>query len=123
MELLKTILMYIGLMVAFAAALYLMGFVFCRIYAKRKKKKGKKYVTYTKRWLTFILINGVIWVYLSYVLAFMDKAQIAETLSTQAVISIIATMIGYFAKSAFEKKIGKEKEDYENQLETETDIA
>lgn len=116
MMLVKTILMYIGLMVSFAVLLGLIGFVFCRIYAKRKKKKpGKKYVTYTKRWLTFILINGVIWVYLSYVLAFMDRPQIAETLSTQAVISIIATMIGYFAKSAFEKKIGKEGENnYEN---------
>ncbi len=115
MEVIRTILMYIGLMVAFAVLLYLIGFVFCRIYAKRKKKKaGKRYITYTKRWLTFILINGVIWVYLSYVLAFMDRVQIAETLSTQAVISIIATMIGYFAKSAFEKKIGKEKEHYED---------
>ncbi len=114
MEFLKALFMYIGFMVAFAVVLYLIYFVFYRIYAKRKKKKGKKYITYTKRWLTFILINGVIWVYLSYVLAFMDRVQIAETLSTQAVISIIATMIGYFAKSAFEKKIGKESEDYEN---------
>lgn len=115
MEFIKAILMYIGLMVSFAVFLGLIGFVFCRIYAKRKKKKAKKYITYTKRWLTFILINGVVWVYLSYILAFMDRPQIAETLSTQAVISIIATMIGYFAKSAFEKKIGKEGEnDYEN---------
>ncbi len=114
MEFLKALFMYIGFMVLFAVVLYLIYFVFYRIYAKRKKKKAGKYVTYTKRWLTFILINGVIWVYLSYVLAFMDRVQIAETLSTQAVISIIATMIGYFAKSAFEKKIGKESEDYEN---------
>ncbi len=114
MEFLKALFMYTGFMVLFAVVLYLIYFVFCRIYAKRKKKKGRKYVTYTKRWLTFILINGVIWVYLSYVLAFMDRVQIAETLSTQAVISIIATMIGYFAKSAFEKKIGKENENYEN---------
>ena len=114
MEFIKAILMYIGLMVVFAGALFLMAFVFCRIYAKRKKKKAKKYITYTKRWMTFILINGVVWVYLSYILAFMDRPQIAETLSTQAVISIIATMIGYFAKSAFEKKIGKENENYEN---------
>ena len=111
MEFLKAFLMYTGFMVLFAAVLYLIAFMFCRIYAKRKKKKGKRYITYTKRWLTFIFINGVIWVYLSYVLAFMDRVQIAETLSTQAVISIIATMIGYFAKSAFEKKIGKEKEE------------
>ena len=114
MEFIKTILMDIGLMVSFAVFLGLIGFVFCRIYAKRKKKKAKKYITYTKRWLTFILINGVVWVYLSYVLAFMDRPQIAETLSTQAEISIIATMIGYFAKSAFEKKIGKENENNEN---------
>ncbi len=80
-------------------------------------KKKKRYRTYTKRWLTFILINGVIWVYLSYVLAFLDKIQIAETLSVTAVTSIIATMLGYFCKSAFEKKIGKEKEEYEDLFE------
>lgn len=115
MEFLKALFMYIGFTAAFAAVLHLIYFMFCKIYGKAKKnEKSKRYVTYTKRWLTFILINGVIWVYLSYVLAFMDRVQIAETLSTQAVISIIATMIGYFAKSAFEKKIGKESEDYEN---------
>ena len=114
MAFIEAVLMYIGFAVIFLAVVYLLAFIFCRLYAKKKKKKSKKYVTYTKRWLTFILINGVIWVYLSYILAFMDRPQIAETLSTQAVISIIATMIGYFAKSAFEKKIGKENENYEN---------
>lgn len=114
MSLIKTFLMYVGLMTSFSATLYIMWLIFSKIHAEKKKKVGKKYTTYTKRWLTFILINGVIWVYLSYVLAFMDRVQIAETLSTQAVISIIATMIGYFAKSAFEKKIGKEKEENES---------
>lgn len=114
MSLIKTTLMYIGLMALFATTLYCIGLIFQKCYVSKKKKTVKKYVTYTKRWLTFILINSVVWVYLSYVLAFFDKVQIAETLSTQAVISIIATMIGYFAKSSFEKKIGKEREDNEN---------
>lgn len=48
------------------------------------------------------LINGFIWVYLSYVLAFLDKEEIAESLSQTALIEIIASILGYFAKSLFE---------------------
>lgn len=106
--------MYIGLMTVFAVTLYLIWLVFRMFYIAKKKRTSKKYVTYTKRWLTFILINGVIWVYLSFALAFLDKAQIAETLATTVVTGVIAAMIGYFAKSSFEKKIGKEREDNEN---------
>ncbi|MBP3580643.1 MAG: hypothetical protein J6K12_05280 [Clostridia bacterium] len=114
MDIAKTILAYFGLMAIFSCTLFIMWLIFTRVFEKRKKKHGKKYVTYTKKWLTIILVNGLIWVYLSYILAFLGREQIAETLSIQAVISIIATMTGYFAKSAFEKKIGKEKEEYES---------
>ncbi len=84
-----------------------------------KSNKPKKYITFTKRKFDIILYHGIFWVDLSYVLAFMDKQQIAEALSVQAIISIIGVFIAYCIKSAYEKKIGKEKEQYEN---TETEI-
>lgn len=94
--------------------------LFCCFAAKGKKSQEKKkpekkrYITYTKRWFNIILSHAIIWVDLSYVLAFMDKAQIAETLSEQAVGTIIGAFVTYCLKSAYEKKIGKEKEEYEN---------
>lgn len=121
MALIRTIFMYFGFIFCVALSLWFLYTLLVRIYEKRFKgkvsKKSKKYKTYTKKWLTIILINGIIWVYLSYILAFLGREQIAETLSVQAIISIIATIIGYFAKSAFEKKIGKEKEENEGILE------
>lgn len=106
--------------------LFVCFLLFCAIYLlvinskNRKKhkpqvkKKAKKYVTFTKRKFDIILYHGIFWVDLSYILAFMDKQQIAETLSVQAVISIIGVFAAYCIKSAYEKKIGKEKEEYEN---------
>ena len=41
---------------------------------------------------------------LSYLLAFLDKVQIAETLSTTIVVEIIGVMLGYFAKAFFGKR-------------------
>lgn len=79
-----------------------------------KSCKPKKYVTFTKRKFDIILYHGIFWVDLSYVLAFMGKVQIAEALSVQAIISIIGAFASYCIKSAFEKKIGKEKEEYES---------
>ena len=117
MTLFNSIFSYVGFISLFGLCLYGMNCIFCTIYTKEKgkgKSKVKKYKTYTKRWLTVILINGIIWVYLSYILAFIGREQIAETLSVTAVTSIITTMVGYFAKSAFEKKIGKEKEENED---------
>lgn len=91
---------------------------------KRKKKlslksdtdtpKKKRYVTFTKRFFKIILINANIWVYLSFILAFMGKQEIAESISVQAIITIIGVFASYCIKSAYEKKIGKEKEEYED---------
>lgn len=92
-----------------------------KIKTSRKSKNNGKYVTFTKRWFAIILINANIWVYLSFILAFMGKDTIAEAISIQAIITIIGAFIAYCVKSAFEKKIGKEKEDdYENDF-TEID--
>lgn len=57
---------------------------------------------YSKRLISRILNNSIIWVYLSYVLAFLGKDEIAETLSNTVVTAIIGVVITYCAKSALE---------------------
>lgn len=56
----------------------------------------------TKKVLWFCLINAVAWVWCSYILAFMGKYQIAESLSQTALTVIVATVLGYYAKSGTE---------------------
>lgn len=133
MEKIKLIAMFIGFFIA--GVIFLVGF--CVILGgingdagvKRRRKtspkndteirKKKRYVTFTKRFFKIILINANIWVYLSFVLAFMGKQEIAESISVQAIITIIGVFASYCIKSAYEKKIGKEKEEYED-FNTET---
>lgn len=52
--------------------------------------------------LYFCLINGVIWVWCSYVLAFLGKPLIAESLSQVAMTEIISVFFAYSAKSVIE---------------------
>ena len=61
-----------------------------------------------KRWNTtkvvvwVCLINGFLWVWCSYILAWLDKIQIAESLSQVAVTEIIGVVLAYCLKSAVE---------------------
>ena len=77
-------------------------------------KKNKNYnewlVTFTKKSVTAILIFSLIDLQLSYILAFMGKEQIAESLSSTIASTIIGVMIGYFAKSLFETFFEKREE-------------
>ena len=66
------------------------------------KKYNEWLVTFTKKAVTAILEISLIDLQLSYVLAFMGKEQIAESLSSTIATTIIGVMIGYFAKSLFE---------------------
>lgn len=60
--------------------------------------------TYSKKWVSRLLACGCIWITLSYVLAFMDKVQIAESLSSTVATVVIATILGYLCKSFFETR-------------------
>lgn len=60
--------------------------------------------TYTKKWVSRLLWFSCIWISLSYVLAFLGKEQIAESLSETVATVIIATILGYFLKSFFETR-------------------
>ncbi|WP_352400940.1 hypothetical protein [Anaerotignum sp.] len=64
---------------------------------RRKRTFSKKAV----RWLVIIALFDL---QLSYLLAFMGREQIAETLSITVVTEIIAVMLGYFIKSFQETK-------------------
>ena len=80
-------------------------------------KRGKRQVPY-KKWLqTFskkavaiILVVSLLDLQLSYVLAFMGKEQIAESLSSEIASVIVGVMVGYFMKALFETFFEKREE-------------
>lgn len=55
-----------------------------------------------KRVIWACLLNGFAWVWCSYILAYLDKVQIAESLSQVAVTEIIGVVLAYAIKSAVE---------------------
>lgn len=66
-------------------------------------KKYKKWLsTFTKKAVAIILVVSLVDLQLSYILAFMGKEQIAESLSSTIADTIIGVMIGYFLKALFE---------------------
>lgn len=66
-----------------------------------RKKKRK---TFTKQAVKVILFFAIIDLQFSYVLAFLGREQIAETLSITIVTEIVAVMLGYFVKAFKETK-------------------
>lgn len=67
------------------------------------RKKAKK-TTFTKKWVNRLLWLSCLWVTLSFVLAFMGRENIAETLAITALTEIVAVCLGYFLKSYAETK-------------------
>lgn len=63
--------------------------------------KPKKTET-SKRIVWICLINGFAWVWCSYLLAYLGREQIAETLSQVAITEIIGVVLVYCVKSLFE---------------------
>lgn len=55
-----------------------------------------------KRVVWACVVNGFAWIWCSYILAWLDKVQIAETLSTAAVTEIIGAVLAYGLKSLVE---------------------
>ena len=55
-----------------------------------------------KRFVWACILNGFAWVWCSYILAALDKVQIAEELSKVALVEIIAPVAVYAGKSALE---------------------
>lgn len=77
----------------------------------------------TKKILWLCLVNGILWVWCSYALAFIGMfrenyagASIAESLSTAAITEIIGVVLVYCLKALFEKRkdfgeVGKDVND------------
>lgn len=80
-------------------------------------KRGKREVpyekwlqTFSKRAVAIILVVALIDLQLSYVLAFLGKEQIAESLSSEIASVIVGVMTGYFMKALFETFFEKREE-------------
>ncbi|MEA4813896.1 MAG: hypothetical protein VB112_03170 [Oscillospiraceae bacterium] len=58
--------------------------------------------TTTKLIVWVCLINGLAWIWCSYILAWLGRAEIAEMLSEAAVKEIIGVIVVYCAKALFE---------------------
>ena len=65
----------------------------------RGGKRLEKRTTTTKLVVWFCLLNGVAWVWCSYLLAYLGRAEIAESLSKVALTEILATVLTYALKS------------------------
>ena len=66
------------------------------------KKEDKQRKETSKRIVWVCLINGFAWVWCSYLLAYLGREQIAETLSQVAITEIIGVVLVYCVKSLFE---------------------
>lgn len=89
------------------------------MHGKRKKTYIEWLSTFTKRAVAIILAVSLIDLQLSYVLAFMGKEQIAETLSSTIADTIIGVMLGYFLKALFETFFEKREERLNRTIEQE----
>ena len=106
--------MEIGIMIMsafFAGAL--VSFLLCRSSLERLrrrvktlraggKREEKKRTETMKKVVWVCLANGFAWVWCSYILAYLDKMQIAESLSQVAVTEIIGVVLAYAIKSLVE---------------------
>lgn len=81
-----------------AVCLLLVGLVATIAWSMGKIRK----TAFTKLIVGFLLANGVVWVYLSYVLAYLGRVEIAEALSRAVVAEILGVVLVYGLKSLFE---------------------
>ena len=58
--------------------------------------------TTTKKVVWVCLANGCLWVWCSYLLAYLGRTEIAESLSKVAITEIIGVVLIYCVKSLFE---------------------
>ena len=77
--------------------------------------------TFTKKAVAAILVVSLADMQLSYLLAFMGKEQIAETLSTTIAEVIVGVMLGYFLKALFETFFEKREERLNKQIDNSED--
>jgi len=59
-------------------------------------------LTTSKKLVWFLIINAVVWIYCSYLLAWFGREQIAESLSSNVCTVIIGGILGYLGTSTLE---------------------
>ena len=84
---------------------------------EQQKRYNSQLTTFTKKAVFVILLVALIDLQMSYILAFMGKEQIAETLSSTIADTIIGVMLGYFLKALFETFFEKREERLNKELE------
>ena len=93
----------------------------------RRLKNYKRWLaTFSKKAVAIILFVSLVDLQLSYILAFLGKEQIAESLSSTIASVIVGVMIGYFMKALFEtffeereKRLNRETKTDEQEIEYE----
>jgi len=97
------------------------------------RKEDKDTYTFTKKWVHRLMWCFVIWISLTYVLAFCGKEQIAESLSQTVMTGGVAIFGGYMLKAYFgtyskenlryKEKVMKLKKTYQIKSEEESEGA
>lgn len=87
-------ILYFVLAIIALALIFLAGLIYMR--TKRAKTETMKAVVW------FCLCNGCAWVWCSYLLAYLGRTEIAESLSQVALTEIVAVVLAYAIKSAVE---------------------
>ena len=64
--------------------------------------QNRKRLEFSKLVVGFLMLNGSVWIYFSYALAYLGREEIAETLSKTVAIEVLGVMAVYAAKSLFE---------------------
>lgn len=64
--------------------------------------KKRKKTEFSKLIVGWLLLNGTIWTYLSYYLAYLGKEEIAESLSKAVVVEILGVFAAYACKALLE---------------------
>ncbi|OPX87007.1 MAG: hypothetical protein A4E53_02662 [Pelotomaculum sp. PtaB.Bin104] len=59
-------------------------------------------MTFSKLLVAWLLLNGTVWIYLSYALAYLGRGQIAETLSKTVVVEVLGVVLVYSLKALAE---------------------
>lgn len=86
----------VAILSAVAASFACGVFVGKNTFGRREKSETMKSVVW------FCLMNGVGWVWASYLLAYFQRGQIAESLSQVALTEIVAVVLAYSLKSVVE---------------------
>lgn len=75
----------------------------CNVPAHRRKNALAKTLQSTSKQLIWLFsINGILWIWCSYALAFMDKMQIAESLSSNVCTVVLGQMGMYLITKTLE---------------------